>query len=1218
MKRTFIYKDEKSDKFWAIEITGTSFTVNYGKTNTSGQTQTKEFADEVTCLKTAEKQIREKTKKGYVEVGDDGPAGKKEASQTSPEKETTSKPAEKSAKSISVEATPVSRPGKRTFIYQDCDTHKFWDIEPDGKKIIISYGKYGSKPRTDIKTYESEEKAKKELPKLVRKKITAGYMETTEGAEPLPDISHLLVKREFPFSTERMYVDGYEWDSLEKIRESLEDDVEWQLKCGVHKEPLEPALLDKMAEVIRQNFDDKHEIIRLANELAAKNLERTNPRPVKVKEPFVLPKNGKITKKLLKQMRDAIWEEDTDIVKAILEFGVTGNHAHNGNALFIDALAVGNPEIIRLMTPTLTDYMAGEEEYYRHHLWSFACEIFSCKKEVINAVLDAGYDLKKDPYVLEHIGKVKDLEVVARILQIIPLTSDSGQAMISAVNHGNIPLIDFLLERNACLDGMDYITGEFLMHIALLRFYQKNMDVIRRLLEKGADMHAVSKGYLDRHGNTEKRTGGGKTPMSAFTESVGRYGGLTPEIKKLFSEYEGEVNFTPEQAFKAAREAQPYILEHYLKNNDVNIRDENGATLLHHTLLQESNTDTEKMIRMLVEKGIDVNAKDKNGRNALFYMDIRTCYFGQLSVVEYLKQQGIDINCTDNNGMTPIMFHTIQRPEKYDGENNENSKKDSEYSGRASALKFLTRAGADLNRRFADGKTIFHYIPTLPTFFEDDEIVEEMMKKGGDPNLMDDHGKAPLHYCISEKYIVGMDDRIDVYVKKGKANVNAQDKEGNTPLHSLILNGESRSVKDLLRHGANPCIPNNEGKTAEDLMKEKGILDNYADLLAEFHAAPPETRNIEHIWQPVEIVGKDNNEPIKQMELYGSLVLKGRDTGDHIFTAGKNRMMCSDLHQRFTCINSLSGETIWEEKDYGGHSHAFYHPEDDLIYSGYDHRAVVATDPATGETVWKVHIAFSYDTFSSSFILYEDTLLLFHSKSSAYAINKTTKKIQWKVKFSGDLKRYKSVVWKNYYIIQLDKGDKAVFNLINITTGEVERTIEQEKGFKDRYGGGIVVENDLWYISDDGSMCCLDLESGKMKDMAFTTEYIHDSRKLFIHGFYYVNGKFYFRISLIHHDGSEDGFYECDKDMNIKKILPYTEMFEQSYVKGDTLYFISQHNHTVSALSLTEKTIREIELPRYSGLDIIESYPHVNNGTLFITQLGGNENDDKQILYAIR
>ncbi len=61
------FKDDKSDKFWNIEVAGNSFTVTYGKTGTAGQTQTKTFDNEEKCLKEAEKLLAEKLKKGYVE-----------------------------------------------------------------------------------------------------------------------------------------------------------------------------------------------------------------------------------------------------------------------------------------------------------------------------------------------------------------------------------------------------------------------------------------------------------------------------------------------------------------------------------------------------------------------------------------------------------------------------------------------------------------------------------------------------------------------------------------------------------------------------------------------------------------------------------------------------------------------------------------------------------------------------------------------------------------------------------------------------------------------------------------------------------------------------------------------------------------------------------------------------------------------------------------------
>src|SRR5690606_23609190 len=62
------YKDAKSHKFWEIETEGDAFTVRYGKIGTDGQVQTKTYASADKAAAEADKLIKSKTKKGYVEV----------------------------------------------------------------------------------------------------------------------------------------------------------------------------------------------------------------------------------------------------------------------------------------------------------------------------------------------------------------------------------------------------------------------------------------------------------------------------------------------------------------------------------------------------------------------------------------------------------------------------------------------------------------------------------------------------------------------------------------------------------------------------------------------------------------------------------------------------------------------------------------------------------------------------------------------------------------------------------------------------------------------------------------------------------------------------------------------------------------------------------------------------------------------------------------------
>lgn len=67
MKRYFTYKDDKSDKFWSLEIQENKLYIVYGKTGTAGTLNTQTFEDQEDTAKAADKLIRAKINKGYLE-----------------------------------------------------------------------------------------------------------------------------------------------------------------------------------------------------------------------------------------------------------------------------------------------------------------------------------------------------------------------------------------------------------------------------------------------------------------------------------------------------------------------------------------------------------------------------------------------------------------------------------------------------------------------------------------------------------------------------------------------------------------------------------------------------------------------------------------------------------------------------------------------------------------------------------------------------------------------------------------------------------------------------------------------------------------------------------------------------------------------------------------------------------------------------------------------
>jgi uncharacterized protein (TIGR02996 family) len=66
--RKFKFVDDQSYKFWNIELSGSSYTVAWGRIGTKGQSKTKDFATKDAAQKAYDKIIAEKLADGYIEI----------------------------------------------------------------------------------------------------------------------------------------------------------------------------------------------------------------------------------------------------------------------------------------------------------------------------------------------------------------------------------------------------------------------------------------------------------------------------------------------------------------------------------------------------------------------------------------------------------------------------------------------------------------------------------------------------------------------------------------------------------------------------------------------------------------------------------------------------------------------------------------------------------------------------------------------------------------------------------------------------------------------------------------------------------------------------------------------------------------------------------------------------------------------------------------------
>jgi ankyrin repeat protein len=86
---------------------------------------------------------------------------------------------------------------------------------------------------------------------------------------------------------------------------------------------------------------------------------------------------------------------------------------------------------------------------------------------------------------------------------------------------------------------------------------------------------------------------------------------------------------------------------------------------------------------------------------------------------------------------------------------------------------------------------------------------------GADPNELSYDGQLELNTAITN----GWNDYLLLLLEK-KADPNAIDKNGDSPMHVAAQKGDEQTMQVLRKHGAK-SFPNNSGQTPEDILSHK-------------------------------------------------------------------------------------------------------------------------------------------------------------------------------------------------------------------------------------------------------------------------------------------------------------------------------------------------------------------------------------------------------------
>ena len=189
------------------------------------------------------------------------------------------------------------------------------------------------------------------------------------------------------------------------------------------------------------------------------------------------------------------------------------------------------------------------------------------------------------------------------------------------------------------------------------------------------------------------------------------------------------------------------------------------------------------IVQELVNKRADINAESLDSHKSALLL---AAYSGHDTIVEYLLFKGANINHANSRGDTGVAIAA--------------------YMNRAEVVQVLLHHRANLKKRTKSQ----HYQPLhLAAYKGHSEIVLMLLD----------------HYKPKEGTAAAVDDELDM---------NARDKQGNSPLLLAVMQGQTEAARVLLQAGADATLADNMGNTVLMLAVNRGHLETMLMLIEWF------------------------------------------------------------------------------------------------------------------------------------------------------------------------------------------------------------------------------------------------------------------------------------------------------------------------------------------------------------------------------------------------
>lgn len=220
------------------------------------------------------------------------------------------------------------------------------------------------------------------------------------------------------------------------------------------------------------------------------------------------------------------------------------------------------------------------------------------------------------------------------------------------------------------------------------------------------------------------------------------------------------------------------------------------------------DNDTAKISEFL-NNGFDINVMNKNGENAVNVAIASGSYY----VLQYLIDNGANLNSTSDTGIPPLSQAVL------------------EYNKQAIDI-LLNSKKVDMYYVWGEmwtGSPLYIACSKANIY-----ALEKMVEHGADLNYdFSEYNAVPLvHYALSYKQFIKNEDyrELIAFLILNKADINAKNNQGQTPLMVALKNGDIDAFNALTAGGADVTIKDNNGKTAlfyaESLKGSSMLPDN--------------------------------------------------------------------------------------------------------------------------------------------------------------------------------------------------------------------------------------------------------------------------------------------------------------------------------------------------------------------------------------------------------